>query len=109
MEINPRIGGNFLPFYEEVTGYNPWKSYESIREGKVPKKSCEAGSGVCRYNWHFDCEDGIYEDDKGNYTVKSSQYSHTYVYSPEKKMNYDKLLRYSEDVFEDYKKQIKKK
>ncbi len=109
MEINPRIGGNFLPFYEAVTGYNPWKSYESIRKGEQPKKSCEPGSGICRYNWFFDCKDGIYEDEEGNYSVKSAQYSHTYVFSPEKKMDYEKLLKYTENIFEEYKEKVREK
>ena len=103
MEINPRIGGNYLPFFERVTGYNPWKCYENIRNGKLPEKVSLGGCGVCRYNWFFDCEDSIYEDKKGNYSVKSAQYSHTYMFSSKRNISYKELLKKAKKVYKRFK------
>lgn len=102
MEINPRIGGNYLPIYEEVTGYNPWKCYESLYQGKIPQRTCSEKNGLCAYNYNYAPIKGIYQHyfDKSLPTISSTifrkqeknifsivespgafGYSHTYMYS----------------------------
>jgi len=54
MEINPRISGNALPFYEKVSGVNPWLFMEHLLRGVVlPFPAEPPCTGVCRYTYGF--------------------------------------------------------
>ena len=81
MEINPRIGGNYLPIYH-VTGYNPFTVNESLQNNKIPEKSSKTGLGYCRYNYGIqNMKDNVIRRGKNIFSIYTEKYYHTYVYS----------------------------
>merc|ERR1712188_108483 len=81
MEINPRIGVNYLPIFH-VTGYNPWKAMEDLKRGNIPSKTEQEGVGICRYNYIWN-NNSIFmiQNNSNTFSLITSAFSHSYNYS----------------------------
>jgi predicted ATP-grasp superfamily ATP-dependent carboligase len=99
MEINPRIGGNYLPIYH-VTGYNPFTVNESLQNNKIPEKSSKTGLGYCRYNYGIqNMKDNVIRRGKNIFSIYTEKYYHTYVYSYDKNEKLKNLKYFADNEF----------
>ena len=102
MEINPRIGGNYLPIYH-ITGYNNFLVSEELKKGVIPKKTEKIGFGVCRYNYGRGKNNDvvILSENTNIFSVNSGTNGYYHTYSFSYKNDLDKLI---ENVEKEYKK-----
>jgi len=97
MEINPRIGVNHIPMFNEVCGYCPWKSLENIYNNIKPKKTLNKKKGICLYNYLFDNKKGIYLHKLNSgenieiFTILA-HICHTYIYTDSDNYSIDDLI-----------------
>ena len=92
MEINPRMGGNYLPIFEISTGYNPWKCHEAVYNGEIPVRTGKEHNGICKFTYLW--TDSVYkyvDDQSSDYNMFSllagkDSYSQLYIYSETKSL-----------------------
>ena len=103
MEINPRLGVNYIPIYENATGYCPWRSLTRLKKGLRPIRTKPPSNGVCRYNHDYEHNRQRNGEPWGHlvhapvkhveshFSIYTDAHAHTYATSPVKSI--DELVR----------------